>query len=910
MEQLPFYQRLWFRVTALFGSMALIGGMASWFLTVELAERQFQEMLRTQFINAVESTENMINQLGQTALLWGKHFVLDPALQSHIENKNRVKIAARLEALRLESSSDMVVLLDKKGRILYHSAREDQGASLMAWKSVRQATQKGLAGATIVQELNNFVLYAVTPMKQASHQGHYGAVLTGYVINDTFVRNIARNSDLGITMVRRRAVMATSYPREATPLDTVPMAYIQYQTILARTQRGGAPSIIHLAGQEQFAEARRLRLMEPNMEGSILLSYPTTFLKELRNTLHSRFALIFGSIILLTGVIGGRFSSSLLRPLKQLSDVANAAVHRQQPPSIDLSRNHELGLLAANLDQLMGRLRQDSLALRHYSDHLEELVTERTEELEKSNHNLLKQESRLLEAQRISRMGNWSWEVATGLLHWSPQVYEIFGRDPRLGAPDLDGLIKLVHPDDQTSVREAVDRVCSKEPNSSQFEVEHRLIHKDGSTLTVLALGNMSRDKHGAPQNLIGTVQDITQRRHMEDALRQAKELADQASQAKGAFLAAMSHEIRTPMNVVIGMSDLLLESELEAEQHAYVEKLQSASGTLLELINDILDLSKLDAGKMLVDEAPTDLVEMVYEIASLLKVVAEKKGVGLEVKVDPAVPAWVLCDRARLRQILFNLAGNAVKFTDEGLVNICLGTDHQEGEPLIHLVVEDTGIGIGPDHLDQIFSSFSQADASITRRFGGTGLGLSIARRLIALMHGRVWVESQEGKGSAFHVQLPLQACAEPIKKSDWTLPEVVPNDDRVLTILLAEDSEDNQKLIEAYLKGSSHQLTMVANGKEALNHVQQQRFDLILMDMQMPIMDGQTATKHIRQWEQLKGVPAQAIVALTAHALDGAREASLQAGCNAHITKPIKKRTLMEVILRYAQPISESKR
>ncbi|MBF0283544.1 MAG: PAS domain-containing protein [Magnetococcales bacterium] len=410
-------------------------------------------------------------------------------------------------------------------------------------------------------------------------------------------------------------------------------------------------------------------------------------------------------------------------------------------------------------------------------------------------------------------------------------------------------------------------------------------------------------DASGEVEWLIFTLRDVTENKRSEFFLRKAKEDAEHANQAKSEFLAAMSHEIRTPMNAVVGMGDVLMETNLDDDQRSYVEKLQRSGDNLLELIDQILDLSKIEARQLHLFLEPVNLTALMREVRDLLNVVALEKGIQLVCQIDPTLPEWFQADRPRLRQVLFNLLGNAIKFTERGQVTLRHGLDPSPPDaPLLHLAVEDTGIGIGVKQMETIFDAFTQADSSITRRYGGTGLGLAVSRRLVELMGGRIWVESQPGLGSTFHVLLPLptaQTPAEslatpaPVTLTTWSGPP--------MNLLLVDDSKDNQVLLRTFLKNSPHRLTMSDNGEDAVRRVREETFDLVIMDVQMPRMDGYTATRLIRQEEQETRRPRVPIIALTAHALEGEAERSREAGCDLYLTKPIKKQRLMTVIQQF---------
>ena len=467
-------------------------------------------------------------------------------------------------------------------------------------------------------------------------------------------------------------------------------------------------------------------------------------------------------------------------------------------------------------------------------------------------------------------------------------------RDELIGAPFKDFFT------DPDRAEAGIKRVLS-EKSVTDYELTARA--RDGRKTVVSYNATTFYDRNRKLEGVFAAARDVTERKRVEFELQQAKAIAESASRTKSDFLASMSHEIRTPMNAIMGIADLLAKTPLSDEQDKYVQIFRRAGDNLLNLINDILDLSKVEASQLELEHARFDLNDHLEKLIEMVMIRAEEKGLSLIWSVDADVQTELVGDPARLRQVLLNLIGNALKFTEAGSVSLRVERDQAyRGTVPLRFIVTDTGIGIPGEKLGRVFERFTQADTSTTRRFGGSGLGLTISKRLVELMGGRIWAESLPGTGSTFSFTVPFEPSSALARHE--TNPALQHADTNVvpMRILLVEDSPDNCTITIAFLSSTPHRIDIAENGAVACEMFQTGVYDLVLMDRQMPVMDGLTATRAIRAWELAATRVPVPIIALTAAALKGDREACLAAGCSEFLTKPVKEAVLLETVRSYA--------
>jgi PAS domain S-box-containing protein len=530
-------------------------------------------------------------------------------------------------------------------------------------------------------------------------------------------------------------------------------------------------------------------------------------------------------------------------------------------------------------------------------------ISDVTSEVLREQH-LHENEQRLRLALSAAGFGMWDWNIPAGTMIVNDTWYTLLGYEPGAKMVDIAYCESLCHPDDAANANEMLTRHWQGE--AERYVSEQRFRTASGEWKWMLDIGEVvERDEMGRPVRMLGVYMDIDARKRMVEELEAAREQAESANRLKSGFLTSMSHELRTPLAAIMGYAGLLCRSDALAVQEAtWAGSIRRNADHLLALLDDVLDLSRIEAGQFTLAREPADPRVIVQAVVAVMGPLAAEKCIGLEVRFEPGTPAAILTDPLRVRQILINLVGNAIKYTDQGCVTIHLGTEHAAEGAMLRVDVRDTGIGLSAQQRALLYRPFSQAHDAESVKRGGVGMGLNISQRLAGMLGGRIECESTPGAGSTFTLRLPLtlaNAGSPPLPSSSSRANDQAP--DRPiegLRLLVAEDSPDLQRLLVYMLGDAGALVTCTANGQEALKAAQavdrtDQAFDLILMDMQMPVMNGYDATRAMRSC----GITTP-IIALTAHAMSGDRDRCMEAGCNEYLTKPVDEPLLMRTIRR----------
>lgn len=632
---------------------------------------------------------------------------------------------------------------------------------------------------------------------------------------------------------------------------------------------GELVGMLHVANDPEENSSKPLQIIPPEEadEAATALRTGTSrlSLEQLRNPV------VFAPVFSPTGAVSG-----VVR--------VEAADNALLPLWLDFGCSLQIGLIAAVIASMTGFF-----------------VYTSNRRFQKAYRKLAVAEKRLRDVTEAA--GEFIWEVNSEgqYTYVSDRAAEILGYTPAemLGHHPFE----YVHPEDLEAVQKKSADIVSQ--NIPFRDFEERMIKKDGSTIWAAVNGVPVKDDSGLFGGYRGATLEITERKLNEKALIREKEAAQSAAIAKHQFLAMMSHEIRTPLNSVIGFSETLASSELKPDQRRQLEMIQRSGDALLELLDDILLFSRAESGNLTFSPEPTRVRDFIERVVELHVQAAKTKMIGLSFQVSQQVPEGLMLDQMRMRQIMLNLIGNAVKFTSEGHVGVIVGgTPTDDGTFQLEVAVEDTGVGISREKFEFLFQPFIQADSSTTRKFGGSGLGLAICKRLADLMHGKICIESSSPKGSRFVFACSCKVVESPEIEKRGTAEHQPGSKGLGLRVLIAEDNPTNSRLLQLVLQSFGCDHDTASNGVEAVEKHEGAPYDVILMDMQMPVMDGITATAEIRELERRNPMLSRVeIIALTANAMSGDRERCIAAGMDDYLSKPIRRPELDQALRAVAK-------
>ena len=586
-------------------------------------------------------------------------------------------------------------------------------------------------------------------------------------------------------------------------------------------------------------------------------------------------SLIVLAFFLLVNMLKYRLRESIIRPFASFTEfIEQTAQGNYHTPRPDKQSFAELAIIEDKFDQMIMQVTRRESQIKESEERFRQLV--------ESIHEFY-----------------WISDMADGrIIYASPSYETIWGRSRQSLHNNPETFFLAINPEDRLAVIEAFEALRIE---GTEADEEFRITLPDGGERWIRAQAFPVHDERGGRVRLAGMAEDITERKATQQALMEAKQSAETANQSKTEFLTNISHELRTPLNGILGMLQLTRETRLKPEQAEYIDTAISSSKVLLNVINDILNIAQIEAGRLALHNHPFSPGEVLETIYRFFRHTTETKGVELSMDIEPGFPKTLVGDEVRIRQILLNLVGNSVKFTEQGHISVhasILPVSPRSGSITVLLVIEDTGIGIPSEKIDYVFESFTQVDGTYTRQYQGTGLGLGIVRSLVGSMNGTIAVDSEKGMGTTIYVTLQLALPRENERIAEH--PRPVLRERTGLAILVVEDDRVNQLAISRMLEKMGHFPTCASNGEKALEMLKGSIFDCVFMDIQMPVMDGMEATMRIRTAPPLAGVASIPIIALTAHAMPADREAFLKAGMNDYLAKPVSFEQLSEVLSR----------
>ncbi|RQH32868.1 PAS domain-containing hybrid sensor histidine kinase/response regulator [Okeania hirsuta] len=745
--------------------------------------------------------------------------------------------------------------------------------------------------------------------------------------------------EINIILVDSKQYIITEGSSEATTkekFDLQETGNVEYEGDIFKWQPT-TPGMPKMKRWKQSFYGKKMQI-SADLPWTLYVTLPTApyidFLETsyIKNLVTMQIIAVVGLII--SVLVSKRLVAPMLTLTQVTTDLPQKLLYQEIPIGLPRkSKIAEINTLTANFQSMLLALQEKFTEIKHTNESLENRVRERTQELHKKNRDL---SAEILERRRIESIlsdreeryalaisgtndGIWDWDIQTNQVYYSPTWMRIIGHENDPLPYTLSTWSDNIHPEDLEATLRDVEAHLAGE--TERYQNTHRIKHRDGHYVWIFTKGQRICDDSGQPYRAVGTITDFTENKQAEDRTRAAKEEAEIANRAKSEFLATMSHEIRTPMNAVIGMTGLLLDTELNSQQQDFVEVIRNSGDALLSLINDILDFSKIESGKLCLEEQPFNIRSCIEECLDLLAPKAAEKKLELAYLIQQQTPEVIVGDVTRLRQVLVNLLSNGVKFTETGevVLSVTASLQNQDLNPSqkrdcpipnqteclesyvpcstvyeIQFAVKDTGIGIPQDRMDRLFKPFSQVDASTTRHYGGTGLGLVISKRLSEIMGGKMWVESEAGVGSTFFFTVVATAIGENSCLGQKSETETILKNKHLLVV---DDNATNRQVLTLQAESLCMISQAVGSGQEAINLLQSgQTFDFAILDVYMPVMDGFTLANKIRKLPNCQELP---LVFLSSLSQLEYSSQNLNINVAAYLNKPIKQSQLEKALV-----------
>ncbi|MFV0422569.1 ATP-binding protein [Oleidesulfovibrio sp.] len=814
----------------------------------------------------------------------------------------------------------IVELFDNTGQLITRSVPLNSTNS--QWVAARDDPfiTKGLSlgpHSDIILTPAGLAARAVAPVFMNSSLQPLGAVVTTIPFNRPLLLQLKESTRTDITLHYPGKVIATTLNDK----NKLPVA-VDWDTSFESLYSATAPvqKNITINGEDYAQTALPLRDSHGDTQAVLSVQISQSTLEQSTHGAFQTLILTLAVALIMAAVLGLWTADKLTRPIQEMMQAIRRMAGGNLSVRVAENSPDELGELALAFNNMAKRLEEQRTRLL---DALRE-HEETSSRLEYANKGLEYANSELVSAREEYRkifegsvQGIYQTTMDGRFIKTNRALARMLGySSPEELITTVTDIGKQLYVD--PADRSRLKNLLARRNSLSDFET--RFYTRSGKQVPVSLSVRLVYDENDMPQYLEGALTDTSDRERRRMA-EQQKESAEAANKAKSEFLARMSHEVRTPLNAVVGMADMLWDSDLSQEQRAYVDIFRKSGQTLLALLNDILDYSRLEAGKLSLEELPFNLHELLHMIVDMHMPQAESKGLALKLNIAPDIPGGYTGDALRLRQIFSNLVSNAIKFTNEGSVTISVTPQQPYGKDAIQpesdtlpvsagqipadspvsmrITVTDTGIGIPGDSQQKIFESFTQADSSITRQFGGTGLGLAICKMLTSMMGGSLSIESEQGRGTSAHIDISLKTHSLGKEEPQEEVTRPAPSCNN-LRILLVDDSPNNRLLFKLYLKETQHTVDEAENGEVGAEKYQAGQYDIVFMDLEMPVMDGYMATTAIRQYESRHNLPPVPIVALTAHALEDFKQRCFAIGFTDYLTKPFRKPQLFAMFDR----------